>query len=311
MFGWGKRKKKEKTTPAKHGGEPAAGDEWDFLRAQPDHDADLMAEVHAAGEDAEAPAPAQPAPSAHFDPSLDEEEPGLLDLPDPEEPRRTPRRVERSVVPAPEVPASAGEHATKPLTLLSELCAKFQDSTEARPEWETAPPGPEGWTLTLELTVAGRTYQRTVFENALIGRHAPDAEERPDIDLGVDDTISRRHARIYSRGGRYWLQDLESMNGTRHNGEWLPPGGETVLVEGDEIALGELCRIKVIDPVMQREDHDLRDLLQLAMGGTLAADREAQLMGWGPEEVPIRADVLDMALERGSAVGLLEEPERP
>jgi hypothetical protein len=308
MFGWGKRKKKaEKPRQA----DPAAQghDEWDFLRAQADHDADLMAEVRGPSEDALAEEEA--AAVNHF-PAPDEpaqaEAPGLLDFPDPEEPRRAPRRVERSVVPAAPEPR-ADEHATKPLTLLSELCAKFQDPSEARPEWDRFTGAPAGWTLTLELTVGGRTFQRTVTGEAVLGRSAPESE-KPDIDLALDDTVSRRHARIYTRAGAYWLRDLESMNGTRHNGEWLQPGGEAQLAEGDEIALGELCRIRVVDPVMRGDDQELREFLQVALGGTQVADREI-LLGWGPQEVTVRADVLDVALERGNAVGLLEEPEIP
>lgn len=309
MFGWRKRKKGQEPSPATGAPAPSGQDDWDFLRAQPDHDADLMAEVRSREEEAASTPVPMPDESVKLD--LGSLKPGLLDLPDPETPGREPRRVERSVVSRPEPPARADERATKPLTLLSELCARFQDPSEVRPEWERLPAGPEGWTLTLEVTLAGRTFRRTISGEARIGRYDPEAAEQPDLDLFPDDTVSRRHARIFSRGGRYWLQDLESMNGTRHNGEWLQPGGEVVLVEGDEIALGEFCRMRVVDPVMQGEDLELRDLLQLAMGGTLAAEREAELLGWGPQEVPVRADVLDMALERGSAVGLLQEPERP
>lgn len=316
MFRWGKKKKDHQASPKEpQAGSPAEGQDspqdWDFLRSQPDYDADEMQAVHGGEECAPEPGKAEPAAevASAARPESGAPTPDLLDLPDPIEPRRKPRRVEESVVGS--TPDSrAGEHATKPLTLLSELCARFQDPTDVRPEWEQPSWGVPGWALTLEITVKGRKSWRLVSGEALIGRPDPAVGHVPDVDLSPDDTISRRHARIYERGGRYWLRDLDSMNGTRHNGEWLSPGGEAALAEGDEILLGEFCSIHVVDPVMHTDEADLRDLLQMALGGTLCAEREAQAPG---VEVPTPAtsDLLDVALERGTAVGLIWDPERP
>jgi hypothetical protein len=45
--------------------------------------------------------------------------------------------------------------------------------------------------------------------------------------------VSRHHARIYQQGGRYYLQDLGSKNGTHVNG--YPLTGSIVLTDGDEL----------------------------------------------------------------------------
>jgi two-component system cell cycle response regulator len=49
-------------------------------------------------------------------------------------------------------------------------------------------------------------------------------------------SVSRRHARIEQRGGRFWLVEDGSMNGTFVNGARLD--GEWVLTKGDRIKIG-------------------------------------------------------------------------
>lgn len=311
MFRWLKGRKKDGNPPQAERPEPEPGaEDWDFLRAQPDHDADAMAAVHGPAE--EEPS-SEPVTALETIPVVQAEvdEPGLLDLPDPEEPRRQPRKIQHSIIPQAARAERADEHATKPLTLLSELCAKFQDPADVRPEWERAGGGAPGWTLTLEVTAKRRVVRKTVSEEATIGREDPATGQRPDIDLSVDETISRRHARIYARAGRYWLRDLESMNGTRYNGEWLQPGGEVVLSEGDEITLGEYCRIRVVDPALTTEDSDLRDLLQVALGGTFCAERDEDGSGLLEGLVTPQDEVTPPAPGEGQAAGSSSGSKRP
>jgi hypothetical protein len=63
----------------------------------------------------------------------------------------------------------------------------------------------------------------------LIGRH-----HACDVLLG-DLTVSRRHARLLFRDGRWIVQDLGSTNGTSVNGSRV---GRCELRPGDDIALG-------------------------------------------------------------------------
>ena len=51
----------------------------------------------------------------------------------------------------------------------------------------------------------------------------------------ADDTVSRRHAELRFRDGRWMLRDLESSNGTWVNGRRVV---EAEVGPGDEIALG-------------------------------------------------------------------------
>jgi PAS domain-containing protein len=56
----------------------------------------------------------------------------------------------------------------------------------------------------------------------------------------VEPSISRRHARIFRRNDRYFIEDLQSQNGTYLNGHPIGQGFQPELKEGDFIALGNI-----------------------------------------------------------------------
>ena len=59
-----------------------------------------------------------------------------------------------------------------------------------------------------------------------------------DADVQIDDRYaSGLHARLYSRGGRHYVEDLKSTNGTLLNDASL--SGEAELVAGDLIRIGD------------------------------------------------------------------------
>ena len=51
-----------------------------------------------------------------------------------------------------------------------------------------------------------------------------------------DDFVSAEHARIILERGQWWLEDCDSRNGTRLNGEAI--AGRTILTDGDVIGIG-------------------------------------------------------------------------
>ncbi len=53
-----------------------------------------------------------------------------------------------------------------------------------------------------------------------------------------DHGVSRRHARILGRGGRHYVVDLNSANGTLLNGKAISPGKEQELRRGERLAIG-------------------------------------------------------------------------
>jgi pSer/pThr/pTyr-binding forkhead associated (FHA) protein len=60
----------------------------------------------------------------------------------------------------------------------------------------------------------------------------------PQTDIQIDDPFaSGRHARIYERGGLFYVEDMGSTNGTYLNGEKL--GSQELLRAEDRIRIGD------------------------------------------------------------------------
>jgi len=60
----------------------------------------------------------------------------------------------------------------------------------------------------------------------------------PDADIRIEDRFaSSVHARLYSRGASYYVEDLNSTNGTYLNGAVLE--GEAELADLDEVKIGD------------------------------------------------------------------------
>jgi serine/threonine-protein kinase len=84
-------------------------------------------------------------------------------------------------------------------------------------------------------------------DSILIGRTDPHTGIFPEVDLTMHDPqtkVSRRHARIYRQGEQFFIEDLESVNGTIVNSISggsirLNPKSPRVLTGGDELKLGE------------------------------------------------------------------------
>ena len=80
-------------------------------------------------------------------------------------------------------------------------------------------------------------------EVTVIGRPDSEMHYYPDVEIDLDDAVSRRHAEIILRDGGYFLVDTGSTNGTMLNGETLPAHEERRLTHGDRIRVGERTEI--------------------------------------------------------------------
>jgi pSer/pThr/pTyr-binding forkhead associated (FHA) protein len=102
--------------------------------------------------------------------------------------------------------------------------------------------------LTYGIVVASseRTIRMPDQGDLVFGRFEHGFSSPPDIDLTLEDgeipSVSRRHALVISRGGRHWIEDMGSSNGTYVNGHQVPLNKTVQLSSGDRILLGR-CRL--------------------------------------------------------------------
>jgi pSer/pThr/pTyr-binding forkhead associated (FHA) protein len=166
--------------------------------------------------------------------------------------------------------------------------------------------------LVLSVWVHRHSSVVSVREAVLIGRYDEEQDLLPEVDLSADDAVSRRHAQVFRRGGRFWIRDLDSTNGTRLNGEWLAPESDTPLSNGDVVELGEASALRVLDisfgEELTDEDEQLSDLLKEAMGISDAVEESAWPLdpssGTGRHD---GVDLLEVALARGAEAGLVPQ----
>lgn len=90
----------------------------------------------------------------------------------------------------------------------------------------------------------GERFPLTRFP-ALIGRGKRGPRKAVTLgDWPEHRRISRRHARVEERQGRFFLVDVGSKNGTWLNGQRLVPHRPYPLTNGDEVLLAEEIRLR-------------------------------------------------------------------
>jgi HD-GYP domain-containing protein (c-di-GMP phosphodiesterase class II) len=94
-------------------------------------------------------------------------------------------------------------------------------------------------TAYLEVTGTG-TARPTLFplhDEVVIGRDPQDSLASDKFLCIPEHTVSRRHARIRRRGDTYFVEDLDSFNGTFVLGNRIRPGTWHPLRDGDELSV--------------------------------------------------------------------------
>ena len=61
-----------------------------------------------------------------------------------------------------------------------------------------------------------------------------------------DDLSSRDHAEVYFADDRWYVRDLESLNGTKLNGDRV--SGDVALTDGDQVVFGQSHFHITLDP---------------------------------------------------------------
>jgi|GEM_PF-6689148 len=86
-------------------------------------------------------------------------------------------------------------------------------------------------------------FRYAVGQEIRIGRHLGGALRWTNLDLTPYDskkTISRRHCHIYAEGQTYYMKDIESTNGTWHQGVRIARDTAVIVQSRDYISLGKL-----------------------------------------------------------------------
>lgn len=104
-------------------------------------------------------------------------------------------------------------------------------------------------TISIHL-VTGERFLLREKSDYIIGRVGDEVEGVVDVDLSqfnaFEAGVSRQHLALHARPEGVFVEDLESMNETIHNGYRLLPHQWYPLRDGDELRLGALALYVVI-----------------------------------------------------------------
>jgi hypothetical protein len=99
------------------------------------------------------------------------------------------------------------------------------------PVFADAPRGADAWLVAVRGGGIERDHRFDLIGGLSIGRSK-------DADVQISDRYaSGIHARLFERGGRYFVEDMSSTNGTLLNGATLK--GEAELIDGDSVQIGD------------------------------------------------------------------------
>jgi hypothetical protein len=116
---------------------------------------------------------------------------------------------------------------------LRRTVAPAPDATgfHAAPAFADEPRGADGWLVVERGGGLERDQRFDLIGGLSIGRSK-------ESDVRIDDRYaSSLHARVFSRGERFYVEDMNSTNGTLLNGATLQ--GEAELVDGDNVQIGD------------------------------------------------------------------------
>ncbi|MFZ0531212.1 MAG: FHA domain-containing protein, partial [Propionicimonas sp.] len=154
--------------------------------------------------------------------------------------------------PEPEVPAAPVPEAPAPTPVVRPV-VEWVAELWIDPDWYAA----QG--STDPMPSAGLPDIAPLLKDSnLIGRVSHSRGIFPDVDCELDNGCSRRHAVLTTDGTRWWIEDLNSANGTFVGSATGPlpampiPKGRVELVPGQRIYVGAWTRI-VIRPATDDE----------------------------------------------------------
>ncbi len=130
--------------------------------------------------------------------------------------------------------------------LRTEPLPEQDEANPARPRHDSASQEASQRDLNIEVTVVntGRLLMLSADREILVGRldsaHGIFPELDLTVDAGLEEGVSRRHARIYMRDGTCFVEDLDSTNGSFLNGDRITPYLPYAFHDGDVLSFGSL-----------------------------------------------------------------------
>ncbi|HET89607.1 MAG TPA: FHA domain-containing protein [Chloroflexi bacterium] len=104
----------------------------------------------------------------------------------------------------------------------------------------------------------GQRFPLPRWGEVVIGRSDLSIGLVPDIDLSdageAAQVVARRHVKIVARGGRHYVEDLGSANGTRVNGVAIKLSELRLLSPGDHLWLGGCVLVYDVEPLAEKAD---------------------------------------------------------
>ena len=136
--------------------------------------------------------------------------------------------------------------------------------------------------LEIRLELNGRVLRegttRELPPETAIGRAADCGWRIPP----TDKTASNHHARLYSRRGKWWVEDTGSRNGMYCKGEKV---ARWCLAAGDQVSIGDcvlVARAAEDKDASRAEHHRLEQLNGADAGRMIDLDRESCIVGSAP-----------------------------
>ena len=150
-------------------------------------------------------------------------------------------------LPRPLAPPDPGSGQAVPPAAAPDGTAEWVAEVWIDPDWYVA----QG--VTDPLPSAGEPAVVPLAERTvLVGRTSTSRNIHPQIDCSADSGVSRRHAQLSTDGQRWWVEDLQSSNGTYVGGAGeplpttpVPPGQRVELADDDRVYVGAWTRIVV------------------------------------------------------------------
>jgi len=138
--------------------------------------------------------------------------------------------------------------------LRTEPLPEQEDGRPASPRYDDGDREQRVRTINIEVSVlnTGRKMLLSADREILVGRLDAAHGIFPELDMTTDDGleqgVSRRHARIYTRDGTCFVEDLDSTNGTFLNGERITPYLPYAFHDGDALTFGTMrLQVRIFD----------------------------------------------------------------